>query len=162
MELRGRTGKKDYKGSQGNLKGRWISHYLENDDGFKGVCICLLQLIKLYNLSVNIFYVSIIFQCAVCLVAQSCPTLWGRSSVAESDTTEWLSTQHIEITGCEELDCSPPGSSVRGYSPGKNTRVGCHALLQRILLTQGLNPGLLQCGQILYLMNHQGSPIKLL
>ena len=28
-------------------------------------------------------------------------------------------------------------------SPGKNTRVGCHALLQGIFLTQGLNPGLL-------------------
>ena len=28
-------------------------------------------------------------------------------------------------------------------SPGKNTGVGCHALLQRIFLTQGLNPRLL-------------------
>ena len=28
-------------------------------------------------------------------------------------------------------------------SPGKNTRVGCHALLQRIFPTQGLNPCLL-------------------
>ena len=27
--------------------------------------------------------------------------------------------------------------------PGKNTGVGCHSLLQRILLTQGLNLGLL-------------------
>ena len=27
-------------------------------------------------------------------------------------------------------------------SPGKNTGVGCHALLQRIFLTQGSNPGL--------------------
>jgi len=31
------------------------------------------------------------------------------------------------------MDCSQPGSS----SPGKNTGVGCHALLQRIFLTQG-------------------------
>ena len=28
------------------------------------------------------------------------------------------------------MDCSLPGSSVHGCSPGKNTRVGCHALLQ--------------------------------
>ena len=28
-------------------------------------------------------------------------------------------------------------------SPGKNTRVGCHALLQRIFPTQGSNPSLL-------------------
>ena len=28
-------------------------------------------------------------------------------------------------------------------SPGKNPGVDCHSLLQRIFLTQGLNPGLL-------------------
>ena len=38
----------------------------------------------------------------------------------------------------------------------KNTRVGRHSLLQRIFLTQGLNPGLLHCKQILYHLNHQG------
>ena len=41
---------------------------------------------------------------------------------------------------CDRLDCSPPGSSVEssvesslrihGDSPGKNTAVGCQALLQ--------------------------------
>ena len=42
--------------------------------------------------------------CAVlCLVAESCQTL------------------------CDSMDCSPPGSSVHGDSPGKNTGVGCHA-----------------------------------
>ena len=34
--------------------------------------------------------------------------------------------------------------------PGKNTGVGCHFLLQRIFLTQGLNLGLLHYRQILY------------
>ena len=34
-------------------------------------------------------------------------------------------------------------------SPGKNTGVGCHSLLQRIFLTQELNSGLLHCRQIL-------------
>ena len=43
-------------------------------------------------------------------------------------------------------------------SPGKNTIVGCHALLQGILLTQGSNLGLLHCRQILYRLRHQGSP----
>ena len=33
-------------------------------------------------------------------------------------------------------------------SPGKNTGVGCHFLLQEIFLTWGLNPGLRQCRQI--------------
>ena len=38
---------------------------------------------------------------------------------------------------CNPTDCSPPGSSVHGDSPGKNTGVGCHALLQGIFPTQG-------------------------
>ena len=38
---------------------------------------------------------------------------------------------------CGPVDCSPPGSSVHGDSPGKNTRVGCHALFQGIFPTQG-------------------------
>ena len=29
---------------------------------------------------------------------------------------------------CDPMDCSPPGSSVHGDSPGKNTAVGCQAL----------------------------------
>jgi len=55
-------------------------------------------------------------------------------------------------------DCSPPGSSVHGDSPGKNTGVGCHALLQGIFPTQGSNPGLLHCRWILYYLSHQGNP----
>ena len=38
------------------------------------------------------------------------------------------------------MDCRLPGSSVHGDSPGKNTGVGCHALLQGIFPTQGSNP----------------------
>ena len=38
-------------------------------------------------------------------------------------------------------DCSPPGSSIHGDSPGKNTRVGYHALLQEIFPTQGTESG---------------------
>ena len=51
--------------------------------------------------------------CCVCLVIRSCLTLFN------------------------PMDCSPPGSSVHGDSPGKNTEVGCHALLQGIFPTQG-------------------------
>ena len=38
---------------------------------------------------------------------------------------------------CDPMACRPPVSSVHGDSPGKNTGVGCHAILQGILLTQG-------------------------
>ena len=41
---------------------------------------------------------------------------------------------------------------------GKTTGVGCHFLLQGILLTQGSNPGLPHCRQSLYHLSHQGSP----
>ena len=36
--------------------------------------------------------------------------------------------------------------------------MACHFLLQGIFLTQGLNPGLPHCKQILYHLSHQGSP----
>ena len=42
----------------------------------------------------------------LCLDAQLFPTLW------------------------DLMDCNPPGSSVHGDSPGKNTGLGCYALLQ--------------------------------
>ena len=45
-------------------------------------------------------------------------------------------------TLCNPMDCSPPGSSVHEDSPGKNTGMGCHALLQTFL-AQGLNWDLL-------------------
>ena len=38
---------------------------------------------------------------------------------------------------------------------GKNTGVGSHSLLQRVFLTQGSNPRLLHCRQILYHLSHQ-------
>ena len=43
-------------------------------------------------------------------------------------------------------------------SPGQNTAVCSHPLLQWIFPTQGSNPGLPYCRQILYQLNHQGSP----
>ena len=39
-------------------------------------------------------------------------------------------------------------------SPGKNTGMDCHFLLQRIFPTQGSNPGPLHCRQILYHLSY--------
>ena len=58
---------------------------------------------------------------------------------------------------CDPIDCGLPGSCPWD-SPGKNTGVGCHFILQGIFLTQESNPGLLHCKQILYHLSHQGSP----
>ena len=43
-------------------------------------------------------------------------------------------------------------------SPGQNIGVGSLSLLQGIVPTQGLKPGLLCCSQILYQLSHKGSP----
>ena len=51
----------------------------------------------------------------------------------------------------------PQGLFSPWNSPGQNTGVGCHSLLQGIFPTQGLNPGLPHCRQILYQLSHQGS-----
>ena len=40
---------------------------------------------------------------------------------------------------------------------GKSIGVGCHFLLQEIFPTQGSNPGLPHCRQMLYCLSHQGS-----
>ena len=65
-------------------------------------------------------------------VTQLCPTLW------------------------DPMDCSPPGPSIHEYFPGKNTRVGCHSLLQGIFPTQESNPDLLHYRQTLYHLSHKG------
>ena len=43
-------------------------------------------------------------------------------------------------------------------SPGQNTRVSSLSFLQGIFPSRGLNPGLPQCRQIFYQLNHQGTP----
>ena len=72
-------------------------------------------------------FIHLKYSLIVMLVPSSCPTL------------------------CDPMDCSPPGSSVHGDSPGKNTGVACYTLLQGIFPPQGLNLGLLHCRWILYL-----------
>ena len=45
------------------------------------------------------------------------------------------------------------------YSSGKNAGVGSCSLFQGIFPTQGSNPGLLPCRQILYHLSDQRSPL---
>ena len=58
------------------------------------------------------------------------------------------------LTLCDPMDCQR-GSSVHGHFSGKNTGVGCHALLRGIFLTQGLNTGLMYCRWVLYQLRYQ-------
>ena len=52
----------------------------------------------------------------------------------------------------------PHGLHSPQNSPGQNTGVGSCSLLQGIFSTQGSNPGLPHCRQILYQLSHKGSP----
>ena len=61
-------------------------------------------------------------------VPQLCPTLW---------------------------DPMMPTKLLRPWDfPGRSTGVGCHFLLQGLLLTQGSNPGFPHCRQMLYPLSH--------
>ena len=51
----------------------------------------------------------------------------------------------------------PQGLYSPRNSPGQNIGVGSLFLLQEIFSTQGLNPGLPHCKQILYQLSHKGS-----
>ena len=63
------------------------------------------------------------------------------------------------LTLCNPLDCSLPVSPVHGILQARILDgVHSHSLLQGIFPTQGSNPGLLHCRQILYRLSHQGSP----
>ena len=69
-------------------------------------------------------------------VTQSCPTL------------------------CNPMDCVWPARLLCPWdSPGNNTGVDSHSLLQQIFPMQGLNLGLSLCRQILYHLSHQGRPL---
>ena len=55
----------------------------------------------------------------------------------------------VLVTPLSRTLCDPTSLLCPWDSPGKNAGVGCHAFLQGIFPTQGLNPSLLPCRQIL-------------
>ena len=113
-----------------------------------------------------------------CSPPRGSPSQWLMTEVSKAPCCIWRQTQRCNIhsraslqdccccsvtqsclTLHNPMDCSPPGSSVHGDSPGQNTGVGCHFLLQGIFSTQGSNPHLLHllhCRWILYPLSHQG------
>ena len=98
-----------------------------------------------------------------------CATGWKMSLPLEQE----LHRDHREyaegfytILNSESKSCSVTLDSVGPHglyspwnSPGQNTGVGSCFHLQGIFPTQGSNPGLLHCRQILYQLSYQGSPI---
>ena len=73
---------------------------------------------------------------------------------------QWEWSRSVVSDSLQPHGLQPTGLLHPGDSPGKNTGVGCHFLLQGILLTQGSNPGLLHCRQTLHHLSRQGSPVN--
>ena len=88
------------------------------------------------------------------------PALAGRFFTTRATWEALSTTVHCSAS------CSVVSDSLRPHgleanrllcpwdSPGKNTGVGHHFLLHRISPTQGSNPGLLHCRQILYYLSY--------
>ena len=108
-------------------------------------------------------------------LASPCPwprDPWGSvgTAISHREPGSFLGT-YFAVCFVSSLDCvnaseshsvvsdslQPHGLYSPWNSPGQNTGVGSLSLLQGILPTQGLNPGLLHCRQILYQLSHQGS-----
>ena len=89
-----------------------------------------------------------------CSVTQSCPTLCYLM-----DCSMFSSVQF----SCSVMSNSlqPHGLYSPWNSPDQNTGVGSCSLLQEIFPTQGSNPGLTHCRQILYPLSNKGSPRKM-
>ena len=76
------------------------------------------------------------------------------SASCEKESCVCGSLQNVKVAqSCPTLQ--PHGLHSPWNSPGKNTGVGSLSLLQGIFPTQGLNPGLPHCRQILYQLNHK-------
>ena len=77
---------------------------------------------------------------------------WKSFSCVWLFATPWTIAYQASLSVEPEIHCSP------WDSPGQNTGVGSLSLLQGIFPTQGSNPNLPHCRQILYQLNHKGSP----
>ena len=108
------------------------------------------------------------------IVAQSCPTLCNSMDgslpgssvhgILQARILEWLAIPFSRRSSVGSQIVSsflqPHGLYSTWNSLDQNTGVCSHCLLQGIFPTQGLDTGLLHCGQILYQLSHQGSPIS--
>ena len=116
------------------------------------------------------------WDCAVlCLVAQSCATLWipmdrgalqaavhGDSPGKNTGVGCYALLQDLPNPGIEPRSPALQADSLLSEPPGKpkNTGVGSLTLSQGNFTTQESNQGLLHCKQILYQLSYPGSPVE--
>ena len=90
------------------------------------------------------------------------PENWRRTAPSGGHMLEQLCVccaglRQAVVSDCDPMNCNRPDSSLHRDSPGKNTGVGFHFLLQGIFPAQGSNPGLPHCRWFLYYLDHLGS-----
>ena len=103
------------------------------------IYVCIY--IYIFHVMVFLVYIHIYVHICICTYVYMC----GLSGSVMSDSLRPQGLQHTRLL------C--PWDSL-----GKNTGLGCHALLQGIFPTQGLNQGLPHCRQILHQLSYKGSP----
>ena len=80
-------------------------------------------------------------------------------TTAPSLTILCIHAKSLQSDSLQPYGLSLPGSSVHGILQARILAWVAISLLKGIFPTQGLNSGLLHCRQILYHLNHQGSPV---
>ena len=71
---------------------------------------------------------------------------------------QWVLVSQMCPILCDPVIYSPPRSTFHGIFQARILELGSQSLLQGIFQTQGSNPDPLHYRQILYQLNHQGSP----
>ena len=91
----------------------------------------------------------------------------GRFFISWATREAQMELKHPKIPWSESENFSVVSDSLQLHglyspwnSPGQNTGVGSCSFLQEIFSTQGLNPGLPHCRQMLYQLSQKGSPQK--
>ena len=80
------------------------------------------------------------------------------SEISQTEKDKYCKITQNEGRSAVSDSLRPHGLHSPWNSSGQNTGVGSLSLLQGIFPTQGSNPGLPHCGQILYQLSPKGSP----
>ena len=73
----------------------------------------------------------------------------------------WVLVTQLCPTVCDPMDCFPPGSFIHGILQARILEWAAIPFSRGFILTQGLNPSLLPCRQILYHLSNHGSLLVL-
>ena len=85
--------------------------------------------------------------------------VWGRAMSYHRNKKAKVAQSRLTL--CNPMGCMCPTRLLcPWHSPGKNTEVGSHSILEGIFPTKGSNPGLPHCRQILHHLSHLGSPTQ--